>query len=193
MEEIWLPVVGHKGRYEVSNLWNVKSLNYNRRWYERVMKPTLISSGYLWLRMPVDWKWNTTSVHSLVAQAFISNPENKRTVNHINWIKTDNRVENLEWNTYKENIQHAFRTWLNNSNNNIYKTNHPNTGIFWKDNNTSKTVYQYDLQSNFIKEWWSTMDIWRELWINRWNINSCCLWKKWHKSAWWFIWSYSLL
>lgn len=69
-------------------------------------------NGYLCVNFRIDGKTKIFKVHRLVAQAFISNPENKPEVNHINGDKTDNRVENLEWCTRSENLRHAYATGL---------------------------------------------------------------------------------
>ena len=68
--------------------------------------------GYRTIRMMVDGKKRHIKAHRLVANAFIPNPENKSEVNHINGIKLDNRVSNLEWNTRTENNRHAINTGL---------------------------------------------------------------------------------
>ena len=73
-----------------------------------IMKPFTDKGGYLRVKLLGE----TRKVHRLVAIAFIPNPENKPTVNHINGIRDDNRVENLEWATHSENKQHAFNTGL---------------------------------------------------------------------------------
>ena len=74
------------------------------------MKKSKNSYGYCRVQLFPDKKWHM--VHRLVAQCFLPNPKKKNTVNHKNGIKYDNRVENLEWCTHQENIQHSFDTGL---------------------------------------------------------------------------------
>jgi len=114
--EIWKPIEGFEGRYEVSNLGNVRSLDmivnngykdYLKR--GRVLVKTISGYGKYHKVHLCDGisGFKQMRVHRLVANAFIPNPENKETVNHINGDKQDNRVENLEWATQAENNRHA--------------------------------------------------------------------------------------
>ena len=72
------------------------------------LKPAINHKGYKYVVLCDNAKRIGKTIHSLVAESYIPNPENKPQVNHINWIKKDNRVENLEWCTVSENIQHAI-------------------------------------------------------------------------------------
>lgn len=109
-EEIWKPVVGYEGLYEVSNLGKVRSLNYlKQRGRIELMKPLLVWDGHLVISLSKEGRARKKLVHRLVAEAFIPNPLMLPQINHKNEIKDDNRVENLEWCTLSYNIQYGTR------------------------------------------------------------------------------------
>lgn len=141
----------------------VKSLRKN------IILKSEICVTYSYVCLCVNNKRKSKRVHRLVAEAFIPNPENKSEVNHIDGNKQNNRVDNLEWVTGSENIQHGYRM-------NLCKAN-------------KKRVLQYDLQGKFIKEWESTMQIQRQLNYNNSCICYCCLGKK--KTAYGYKWQYA--
>ena len=70
------------------------------------LKPQLQQNGYIGINLVENGKRSKFLLHRLIAEKYISNPENKPCINHINGIKSDNRIENLEWVTYKENCDH---------------------------------------------------------------------------------------
>ena len=119
MKEEWRDIEGYEGMYQVSNLGRVRSLDRHvKNWVgKKLMKGKMISvcndgRGYLLVNLWKNNKPKNIRTHRLIAKAFIPNPENKPQINHINGDGTDNRIENLEWCTASENIQHAHNTGL---------------------------------------------------------------------------------
>ena len=96
-KEEWKAIPGYEGLYEVSSEGKVRSLNYRGTGKVRVLKLSVNRYGYLQVHLCKEGKVKNYRVNRLVAQAFIPNPNNLPEVNHIDEIKTNNRVENLEW------------------------------------------------------------------------------------------------
>lgn len=142
MQEIWKDVKGFEGRYQVSNLGRLKSLT---RKTPCIMVPVVHHTGYVHASLVKDRKRYNVNVHRIVAEAFIPNPEGKKTVNHIDGNKSNNVVSNLEWSTQKENINHAIKTGLN-----LHDSFKGKTGVL---SPYAKPVYQYDVEGNLIKRW----------------------------------------
>lgn len=106
--EIYVPIHGTEGRYEVSNLGNVKSVAGGRR-KGGILKQSIRSKkvGYPCITLYKGKKTQVENVHGLVARAFISNPDSKPCINHIDGNKLNNCADNLEWVDYSENSIHA--------------------------------------------------------------------------------------
>lgn len=104
MTKKWHELKGHKGKYLISEQGEI----FNNT-TKKLIKTNPNHNGYCRCTLFNGEKYVSEFVHKLVARQFIENPQNKKYVNHKNSIKHDNRVENLEWCTAKENVQHSIK------------------------------------------------------------------------------------
>lgn len=168
--EQWLPIEGYEELYQISNFGRVKSLNYNHTKQERILKPSTNQYGYQQVHLCKDGKQKMLSVHRLVANAFIPNFNNLPQVNHIDEVKTNNHVSNLEWCDCKYNCNYGSFIEKHSGENNS-KTMF---GKFGKDNPTSKKVIQLTLNNEVVKIWDCMRDVQRKLGYHQSSISQCC-------------------
>lgn len=102
----WVPIPHFMGIYEININGSIRSKH--KRYFNHIVSQRIDRAGYWVVRLNKNGKTRTLFVHRLLAQIFLVKPEEKCCVNHINGIKTDNRIENLEWVTHGENMKHAY-------------------------------------------------------------------------------------
>ena len=162
--EIWKDVKGFEGLYQVSNYGNVKSCIT-----KKILKQAKHHSGYMVVCLSKSGTHKNYSVHRLVANAFISNYNNYKHINHKDENKQNNSVENLEWctviynNNYGSRIEKARRSCF-------------------------KKVLQFDVNGKFIAEWESLTLAAKQLSICKASISQCCNGN--YKTAGGYIWKY---
>ena len=171
--EHWKEIDGFEGIYEVSDLGRVKSLKYGK---EKILKPQKDGSGYLQVCLCKDGQCKSITVHRLIAEAFIPNPNNLDTINHKDEVKTNNTVSNLEWMSREDNINYGTR------NKRVAEANTNNPKI-------SKQVQMFDKKTGeLLATFPSLMEAVRVTGINQGNVSSCCNGKL--KSAGGYVWKY---
>lgn len=174
--EIWEDILGYEGFYQVSNMGRVRSLDRvtsnGKRRIGKILKTRLDKDGYEFLNLSINGKRRIHKVHRLVLETFNPTDDSSLEVNHINEIKDDNRLENLEWVTHKQNCNHGTRTQR-------------------QIDSRSQTIYQYTLDYELVYVWKNAVECMRETGYDNSFISKVCRGKK--ESAYGYIWSYEPL
>lgn len=171
--EIWKDIKGYEGLYQVSNLGRVRGVEKLVRSKHssiktvkaRLLNSSSYKSGYKYVTLSSGGFRRKHKIHRLVATAFIPNTQNKREVNHLNGIKSDNRRDNLEWCTSSENQKHAFKIGLQ------VCMNHLRVGA---NNPNSRCVDMFSQSGVLIRKYDSMASAARDLKVSKSPISQAC-------------------
>lgn len=177
MDKKWFDIPGYEGRYQITEFGEVRSLNYlKQKGVIRTLCP--FYNGTKYLRIGLCSKY--IFIHKLVMITFKpDNPENKRTINHIDGNIYNNHYSNLEYATHKENIRHAY---------DVLHRKGGRLGKFGPNPKLGKAVLQYTKEGIFIAEWASETLASSATGILSNNISSCCTGR--YKSSGGYVWKF---
>ncbi len=175
----WEPIKHFDGYY-INKLGQVKSIRSFKGTKEKILKGSKNQQGYKTINMMKKGKVYTKTLHRLLMETFVENPNNYPCINHIDGNILNNSLENLEWCSYGHNQKEAYRLNLKNP----AWTNKND-----KEHPCSKKVNQYDLNGNFIKQWDCISTATKKLNISVASICNCCSNRT--KRAGKYIWRYA--
>ena len=187
IKEEWKDILNYEGMYQVSNLGKVRSLDRIRRNGVNdsdicIQKGQMLkqakqkASGYMFVSLSKNGITKGFTVHRLVAQAFIPNPNRYGCVNHKDENRQNNRVDNLEWCTYKYNNNYGTKIQR-------YKQT--------MRSNCGRKINQYDLEGNFIRKWDSVIEAEEYLNKKRASVGICSCCKGKLKKSYGYRWEYA--
>lgn len=179
--EIWKDVKGYEGLYQVSNKGEVRRIFIGTGKHKtRIVKGQISQHGYHRVQLTKEGNTKIFQTHRLVASAFVTNPEGKELVNHIDGNKQNNCSENLEWCTRKENQLHAYKLGLQK-----VKVDKASKKA-WEVN--KKKIEQYDMSGNYMKTYDSIIEASKELNISKDGISNNLRGRS--KSSGGYVWKY---
>lgn len=184
-EEIWKPILGFEGMYEISNLGHVKSLARMvptgnkggfRKIEGRILPQRINRSGYYTVNLNKHSITKCKFVHRLIAEAFIPNPENKPFIDHINTVRTDNRIENIKWATAKENSNNELTKKRVNISTHTKEVTRKKLDTLKKNGryNAPHGVDQYTLDGKYIASYESYKEAHRKTGVRTSSISEYC-------------------
>lgn len=187
--EEWKDIKGYEGIYQISNMGNVKALNFGSHTHckgrgERLLKKITASTGYFVVTLYKGGIGMQYFIHRLVAENFISNPSNFPVVDHINTNTKDNRVENLRWVTVKGNVNNPISAKRRYES--VCKVA---KGKFGVESLKHRGVAQLTKDGQFIKYWGCMSDAWRYYGLDSGSLTKVCQGKQ--KSAGGYVWRYA--
>lgn len=171
--EVWKDISGYEGYYQISNFGRIKSIKRTitrkdgkaKTFSPVMLKQNIGTTGYSYANLSQKGKAKSERAHRLVAEAFIGNPENLPCINHIDENKTNNKVENLEWCSYRYN--------------NTYND---------KQLCRATPVLQFTTNGEFVRKHRSQAEAEKAMGRGRLNISACCRGKI--KSCAGYVWKY---
>lgn len=192
MEEIWRDIQGYEGLYQVSNLGNVKSLNYRHLGYAQNLVPKISNKGRMWVELAKNGEKRPLQIARLVAYAFIDNPHNCPVVNHKDENPLNNMADNLEWCTLSYNVRYSLEKHPERIEKSVKNRGKRSSGYKNPHGgcNMEMKIDQFDLNGEYIRTWKNSRTIFLETGMSDWSISECCRGNR--KKAYGYKWRYAI-